>query len=77
MNFSIIFTEISFYPETSNVFQFHVPRSISFLSYRAKTHAHRHTHRDSDEYSIVVFCNTTITYTTIINCFMNDEHRGI
>ena len=27
-----------------NEFQFHVPRSISFLSYHANTHTHTHTH---------------------------------
>ena len=48
-----------------NVFQFHVPRSISFLSYRANTHTHSntdtHTHRDSNENSIVAFSkNATI-----------------
>ena len=78
MNYSIIFTEISFSPETSsshyqllvigpdslycdldldptmpvfelvldiyyNVFQFHVPRSITFFSYHTHTHTHTHT----------------------------------
>ena len=54
-----------------NVFQFHVPRSITFLSYHAITHTHTHTHKhghthththSSDKYSIVAFSkNATIT----------------
>ena len=44
-----------------NIFQFHVPGSIPFLSYHAKTRKHKNIHTDSDEYSIVAFCkNTTI-----------------
>ena len=41
-----------------NVFQFHVPRSITFSVIKQK---HRNTHTDSDEYFIVAFCkNATI-----------------
>ena len=35
-----------------NVFKFHVPRSISFPSYRVKTHTHtwKHVHTHTDEH---------------------------
>ena len=53
-----------------NVFKFHVPRSIS---YGAKTHSetHRRTHthtdayKDSDEYSIVVFCKNSSCFSCL------------
>ena len=37
----------------NNVFKFHVPKSISFLSYHAKTHAHKHmqTHTNTDAHT--------------------------
>ena len=45
-----------------NVFQFRVPRSISFRGIMQKhTHTHTHTHTDSNEYPIVAFSkNATI-----------------
>ena len=44
-----------------NVFQFRVPRSISFRVIMQK-HTHTHTHTDSNEYPIVAFSkNATIT----------------
>ena len=51
-----------------NEYKFHVPRSISFeLSCKTcrhtqgNTHGNKHTHTDSDEYSVVAFCkNATI-----------------
>ena len=57
-----------------NVFQFHVPRLISFLSYHAKNHTHTktcvhtHTYTNSDKYSVVVFSiNTTIKIHLLIS----------
>ena len=47
-----------------NVFKFHVPRSNSFqviIQKHTHTHTHMDAHKDSNEYSIVVFCkNATI-----------------
>ena len=48
----------------NNLFKFHVPRSILFELSCKNTHTHTqmHTHTDSNEYFIVVFCkNATIT----------------
>ena len=47
MNYSIIFTEISFYPGTSNLFKFYVPILITtciIVQHNSHMHGHTHTH---------------------------------